>query len=109
MPNGHDRNLVRLRLALEGFRVLHGHWPQRVRLEQGYIDDFRGLLTEQGYQQLISKVELVPAAIAGMRAEDDQGASYTYGTDNLPRIPGHVNGNEWLGRLQMKSWTDDAF
>jgi hypothetical protein len=102
MPNGHDRNLVRLKLAVEGFRTLHGHWPSRVRLEQGYIDDFRGLLTEQGYRQLVSKLDLVPDWVSGMRAEDDQGASFTYGVDDDPEIPRDVNAGEWLGQLSMK-------
>ena len=40
MPNGHRHNLSRLMMALEGFRTLHGHWPQRVRFEQRNIDNF---------------------------------------------------------------------
>ncbi len=109
MPNGHGRNLARLMMALEGFRTLHGHWPSRVRLEQGYIDDFRGLLTEEGYQQLLNKLELVPDSVRGMRAEDEQGASFTYGVDDNPEIPRDVNAGAWLGQLSMKPYDDDPF
>lgn len=109
MANGHGRNLTRLKLALTGFRTLHGHWPSRVRLKQGYIDNFRALLTEEGYQQLIDKLDLVPDCIDGMRAEDEQGASFTYGVDRDPEIAMDVNVGEWLGRLSMKPYDDDEF
>lgn len=109
MPNGHGRNLSRLMMALEGFRALHGHWPERVRLKQGYIDDFQNLLTDQGYHQLISKLSLVPDSLDGMRAEDDQGNSFTYGADPSPEIPSDVKPYEWLGPLKMKPYDDEPF
>ena len=37
-----------------------------------------------------------------MRAEDEQGASFTYGVDDNPEIPRDVNAGEWLGQLSMK-------
>lgn len=109
MPNGRGRNLSRLMMALEGFRAVHGHWPERVRLEQGYIDDFQNLLTDQGYQQLISKLSLVPDSLDGMRAEDDQGNSFIYGADPSPEIPSDVNPIDWLGALEMKPYDDEPF
>jgi hypothetical protein len=109
MPNGHGRNLSRLMMALEGFRALHGHWPKRVRLEQGYIDDFQNLLTGKGYQQLISKLSLVPDSLDGMRAEDDQGNSFTYGADPSPEIPADVKSFDWLGSLEMNPYDDEPF
>ena len=109
MPNGHGRNLSRLMMALEGFRALHGHWPVRVRLAQGYIDDVQNLLTDQGYQQLIRKLSLVPDSRNGMRAEDDQGNSFTYGADPRPETPSDVNPIDWLGPLEMKPYNDELF
>ena len=109
MPNGHGRNLSRLMMALEGFRALHGHWPLRVRLEQGYIDDFRRLLTDRGYQQLISKLPLVPDSLDGMRAEDDQGNSFTYGVDPTPKTRSDSRPQDWLGALEMEPYDDEPF
>lgn len=107
MPNGHGRNLSRLMRALKGFRGLHGHWPKRVRLEQCYIDDFQNLLTETGYQQLISKMSLVPGLLDGMRAEDDQGNSFTFGIDPMTDISREINVAEWLGEPEMKPYDGD--
>lgn len=109
MANGHDRNLVRLILALEGFRALHGHWPQRVLLEKDYIKDFKQLLTEHSYKQLISKVDLIASRTEGMRAEDDQGNSFTYGVDEAPETPRDINADHWLGGLEMKPYDEDPF
>ena len=109
MANGHGRNLSRLMIVLESFRELHGHWPQRVRLEQGYIDDFRYLLTENGYQQLVNKLSLVPDSLNGIRAEDDLGNTFTYGFDPMPDVHREINAAEWLGKLDMNLNDDDPF
>src|SRR5262249_16177409 len=41
MPNGHDKNWVRLCAAIDGFRVRYGHWPMRVRIFPISLADIR--------------------------------------------------------------------
>lgn len=107
MPNGHDRNLTRLMIALESFKAIHGHWPERVRLEQGYIDEFRTMLVDDGFRRLTAKVELVPDENPGMRAEDSQGASFTYGREPTPSARDSISTLEWLGELSYGHDWDD--
>ena len=107
MPNGHDRNLTRLMIALESFKAIHGHWPERVRLEQGYIDEFQTMLVDDGFRRLTAKVELVPDETPGMRAEDSQGASFTYGREPTPSARDSVSTLEWLGELSYGHEWDD--
>ncbi|MCP9850775.1 hypothetical protein [Cyanobium sp. Morenito 9A2] len=102
MPNGYDRNLVRLFGAIEGFRARHGRWPQRVLLGQGYIDDFRSILTESGFQQLISKLELVADADANIDAEDDACGRYSYGKEGFSSVDPDLKVSDWLGDLEHK-------
>ena len=106
MPNGGDRNLTRLIIALTSFKAIHGHWPERVRLEQWYIDEFRTLLVDDGYRRLSEKVELVPYDDPKIRAEDSQGASFTYGHDPTPEGSHAISIEEWIGSL---SYGGDGF
>lgn len=79
MANGHDRNLVRLLLAVEGFRARYRRWPTRVRLDQGYIEDLQRILSDVGFENLTSKLVLVPDPEPGLHAEDDEGGRFSYG------------------------------
>jgi hypothetical protein len=109
MPNGHDRNLVRLLLTVEGFRARYQRWPQRIRFRQGYIDNLQHILTEEGFLNLTSKLKLVADDVDGIFAEDDLGGVFSYGqplsTDGEPDIPVQ----EWLSDLQQKPHSDHGF
>lgn len=107
MPNGHDRNLTRLIITLASFKAIHGHWPERVRLEQGYIDEFHRMLVDDGFRRLTAKVELVPDETPGMRAEDSEGASFTYGREATPDARNTVSALEWIGELSYGHDCDD--
>ena len=94
-------------IALESFKAIHGHWPERVRLEQGYIDEFRTMLLDDGFRRLTAKVELVPDESPGMRAEDSHGASFTYGREPTPSARDSISTLEWLGELSYGPDWDD--
>jgi hypothetical protein len=51
----------------------------------------------------------MPDSLDGMRTEDDQGNSFTYGTDPRSDLSPKINAAEWLGELEMKPYDDDSF
>lgn len=97
MPNGHDKNWIRLCAAIDGFRVRYGRWPTRVRIFPESLADIRDhLFTPDDYAQITSKVALV-ADQAAMIAEDVQGGSYDYGHEGFPSELPTPSAAEWLG------------
>lgn len=96
MPNGYDKNWIRLCAAIDGFRSRYGRWPTRVRALPASLHDFHLLFTTEDLAKIASKVALVTDA-ASMVAEDDSGAQYDYGQEGFPdRLP-HVRAADWLG------------
>jgi hypothetical protein len=97
MPNGGDKNFVRLCAALDGFRGRYGRWPTRVVVHPVSLEDLREhVLGRAAYDSVTSKVALV-AGDAGFRAEDDDGNSYDYGKEGFPDSRLHPSAEEWLG------------
>jgi hypothetical protein len=85
MPNGHDRNWIRVCGAVDGFRDRHGHWPTRVRVMPAcYVDLVAHILTPLGFALVNSIFELIPEDGAEMIAENDAGATYCYGSEGFP-------------------------
>ena len=97
MPNGHDRNWVRVCAAVDGFYIRYGRWPTRVRLFPVTLADIRDhLFTPNDYARITSKVSLVPDE-APVIAEDDSGASYSYGKEGFPKRRPSPSAEEWFG------------
>ncbi|WP_405279070.1 hypothetical protein [Gaopeijia maritima] len=106
VPNGIDKNLVRLTLVVDAFRQQFGRWPRRVVLHAALRDDIRRLLSDQQMTVLESRLELV-VGDAAFRAEDDDGhwLHYGEGTSNAGRVDPHSVGpssthppaDVWLG------------
>src|SRR5262245_50344585 len=82
MPNGDDKNWIRVCAAIDGFRGRYGRWPKRVRLMPIAVVDLAShVLTPVGFALVSSVVQLVPEDDAEMIAEDGSGAEYRYGRD----------------------------
>lgn len=97
MPNGHDKNWIRLCAAINGFRGRYGRWPVRIRLHSLSLEDLRDhLFSKRDFARIRSKVELVPDDNAPMIAEDDTGASYNYGDEGFPLGVPKPSAAEWL-------------
>jgi hypothetical protein len=96
MPNGHNKNFVRLCAAVEGFRSRYGQWPARVRIFPATLENLRSLFTPADFEKLTAKVQLIPAE-APFIAEDDAGNSYNYGADGAPKRDGEALTPAWLG------------
>jgi hypothetical protein len=106
MPNGHDKNWIRLLAAIDGFRVRHGHWPSRVRAFPGLLEDLRGLFAPDDFAQITSKIKFV-ADDAPVIAEDESGATYSYGQDGFPDERPSPTAAEWFGVEPQPD--DDSF
>lgn len=97
MPNGHDKNWVRLCLALDGFHILYNHWPSRVVVHPVILSNIRNrLLSADDFAKVSAKVSLVPGE-GPMIAFDDVGHRYSYGNDTGPQSCSAARAAEWLG------------
>ena len=98
MPNGNDRNWVRLRGALEGFFVTHGHWPSRVRLNPEVLNNLRNdLFTPAAWERVSAHLEFITDESAGIVAEDLEGREYSYGRQGFPSREPAIRAEQWLG------------
>ena len=106
MPNGHDRDWVRFCMAVRGFRARHGSWPTRMRLDPGYVDEFRNfLLAPEDFERLQAKIVLIPEPDAMFVAEDDSGRSYDYATERHHWEQDDIDPQVWLGiRARPENW-----
>jgi hypothetical protein len=96
MPNGHDKNWVRLRAAVAGFYLQHRHWPKRVRIRPAAIENLRSdLFSEKAFSKLAEKLTLVPDEQGTFVAEDDDGR-YNYGTEGFAPDWHRVDVAGWL-------------
>ena len=102
MPNGHDKNFVRLCATVGSFRNRYGHWPTRVRLFPGTLDNLRSLFTQEDFNELTSKVKLIPDGAAAFVAEDEDGRSHSYGAEGALRQNGVIPAAAWLGVEPIK-------
>ena len=100
MPNGYDKNWIRLCAAIDGFRVRYGRWPTRVLLSTDLLLDIRNLFTSSDVVIIESKLHLV--AVDSRRdikfvAEDDAGGSYNYSKEGFAPHQPDVPAKIWLG------------
>lgn len=97
MPNGYDKNWVRLCAAINGFRLRHGRWPTRVRMRPLVLEDLReNVFSRRTFAKIEAKLELI-ADDALMVAEDDTGAHYDYEKEGFPAKRPHPSAADWLG------------
>ena len=96
MPNGGDKNYVRLCAAIDGFKARYGRWPERVVVEQGYIEDIRDHVLAPGeFDRMQQKLKVVEGD-ARFRAEDDAGNFYHYEDEGFPARKPEPSAREWL-------------
>jgi hypothetical protein len=96
MPNGHDKNWVRLPGAIDGFRMRFGCWPVRVRMFPGSLRNIQeDLFSADLFAELYSKVQLIPDE-APMVAEDVSGNPIRLEGRGF-RVSGPTRTRQWLG------------
>jgi hypothetical protein len=97
MPNGSDKNYVRLCGAVDGFRVRYGRWPTTARLWPGCIDSLRHCLSEEGFARLSERLRLMEEQGATVMVEDEEGRSYDYGSLGFPPVAPDIFASDWIG------------
>ncbi len=85
MPNGADKNWVRVCSAIDGFIAKHGHPPTRVEMNPYVFANLVGqVMTPSGYALVSSIIRLVPGEEdIGVIARDEDGAAFDYGMDEF--------------------------
>jgi hypothetical protein len=97
MPNGGDKNWVRLCAAVDGFRARHRSWPSRIRVFPEAIADLRDNVFDRlSLQRLEAKVSLVPDETPFI-AEDDEGRSYNLGKEGFSKVKPDIRTSDWIG------------
>jgi hypothetical protein len=96
MSNGHDKNWIRLCGAVDGFRVRYGRWPERVRIPIGVVENFRQLFSAGDMLAITAKVRFAEDD-APFVAEDDNGGSYSYGSEGFPNDTPGLSAAQWFG------------
>ncbi len=97
MPNGFDKNWIRLCAAVDGFYVSHGKWPRRVLLYAPAIEDLRtSVFSNESFAKLTARLDLVPSE-SPMVAQDDDGNEYSYGEEGFPQKKPSPSAADWLG------------
>jgi hypothetical protein len=89
MPNGFDKNWVRMCKVINDFHWLHGRWPTRFVMSADSLRYLRQLFTPEDFAKITEKIKFVTDE-KGYRAEDESGATCEYKHD-IPRVA------EWLG------------
>ena len=96
MPNGEDRNWVRLCIAVNEFRDRYQKWPDTALLSKGTAEDIKSLFKPLTYEVVLTKLEIVEVADAfHIELVDKSGNSFKYGEewDFEP----DVDASSWFG------------
>ena len=96
MPNGADKNFIRLCFAIEGFRIRYNAWPTAIRLREGVITNLRHILGPEAFARVKAKLRLVPDE-AFMVAVDEAGHAYDYEKQGIPEQEPDIHARDWLG------------
>ena len=96
MPNGEDKNWIRLCLALEGFHARYGHWPTRLRLPGYAYEDLRHLFRPRTLHRLLAAFETVTDN-DHFAVESDGGRRYDYMLEGSSGTQAVVRARDWLG------------
>lgn len=108
MPNGADKNWVRVCTAIDGFIAKHGRQPTFVEMNPYVFSDLVGhVLTPTGYALVTSLVRLVPGGEEiGVIARDDSGAAFDYGMDEFRYDYNRPWAASWFGHAVLRDDLD---
>ena len=97
MPNGYDRNWVRLLIILGRFRAKYGSWPSKILLSKSMLDNLKNdLFTLEAFAKLEEKLEFI-VNDDGFGAEDNSGNFISYNESPDSGDKQNINPYEWLG------------
>lgn len=108
MPNGADKNWVRVCTAIDGFVAKHGHPPTLVEMNPWVFTNLVGHVpTPTGYALVSSVVRLAPGDEGmGVIARDDSGAAFDYGMDEFQYDYDRPWAASWFGDAVLRDDLD---
>ena len=84
MPNGDDKNWVRLCIAVEGFRARYQKWPETALLSKGLAENIKRMFKPLDYEAVLTKLEIVEVEDAyHIELVDKAGNSFKYGKNGI--------------------------
>jgi len=90
MPNGYDKNWIRLCAAIDGFRARYGSWPTKVRLFPSALQNLQqDVFTPESFHMIEQHIQLIPDE-APIVAEDDSGRRYSYGEKGFSQVESDI-------------------
>ena len=81
MPNGDDKNLVRLAICIAVYHARFGAWPTHARFEAGYLWSVARILGPVGFERLADLMELRTE-----RHSEEEGGISVGGRDGVQRF-----------------------
>ena len=82
MPNGDDKNWIRLCIAVEGFRARYQKWPETALISKGTAEDIKGLFKPLTYEAVLAKLEILEVEGAPrIELVDNTGNRFNYGEE----------------------------
>lgn len=97
MPNGEDKNWVRLCAALEGFHFRYNSWPALVHLPELCLRDLKEhLFSPEDFQRIETKLQFFIDEDR-FAALDKNGRVYDYMEEGFPDSEMDPGAGEWLG------------
>ena len=96
MPNGEDKNWVRLCIAVNGFRARYQKWPETALLSKWTAEDIKSLFKPLTYEAVLTKLEIVEVEDdAHIELVDKAGNSFKYGEGK--DFEPDVDASSWFG------------
>jgi hypothetical protein len=96
VPNGDDKNWIRLCGAIDGFRVKYGKWPTKILLPEDILNDLeQHVFSKERFAKIEEKLTFVIEDLP-IVAADDHGNSYSYGDLGFPERRPEISAEEWL-------------
>lgn len=96
MPNGFDKNLVRLRIACAAYRRRFGSWPSVARIGAMEFRNIAHLLDSRDFELLASRLMVCSRATGGMSVEGTEGI-VQYGSHDEVDPSDVDEARRWLG------------
>jgi hypothetical protein len=98
MPNGEDRDIIRMLSAIRGFRIKFGGWPKIIKIEPHVLNVLQHFLSKDEFVKLTEKIEIVIIDDEDFIAENDKGQSYSLMEYGHPRVDDpNTDPAKWLG------------
>jgi hypothetical protein len=109
MPNGHDKNWMRLRSLVQAFHTRYGHWPTTVRVIPGTVEEMRRVLDPAtAVEAIAEKVRIIESG-DGFTAEDNSENRLSYGEALDDQRPSSVSAESWLGVVSRPHDISDEY